>query len=348
MHKTITHINFAKAYRGGERQTQLLIEELSKHAYLQKLLVRKNSQLGERCCNIPNLEVVEISKPYILSLKKIKNSVLLHAHETKAAQFTYFANLFYNIPYIVTRRVAHPIKNNFFTKRIYKTATMVVALSRAIKTEIEKIIQTNKITIIPSATTNFSTNKTLNKALQHRFAEKFIIGNIGELEPNKGQEYLIKAVKELLADYPHLHVVFLGKGVAQESLKLLTEPYEKNFSFEGFVNNVDDYLNLFDLFVFPTLQEGLGSILLDVMNAEVPIIASQTGGIPDIITHEETGLLFEPKNVQEIKASIELLLNNSTLAKQLTKNAKDSIHNYSPENMGKQYMKLYKEVIYEN
>ena len=78
MKEIITHINFAKGFRGGERQTLLLIEELSHRGYKQQIITRINSQLARRVKNIFNLEIIEISKPYFLNLSKVKNSTIIH------------------------------------------------------------------------------------------------------------------------------------------------------------------------------------------------------------------------------------------------------------------------------
>jgi len=117
----ITHCNFAKGFRGGERQTLLLIEALSNMGYSQKLITRKNSTLAEKSNHIKNLEIIKISKPYIFSVGSMKSTTLIHAHETKSAQFAFFANLIFKIPYVVTRRVDNRIKDNFFNKKINLT-----------------------------------------------------------------------------------------------------------------------------------------------------------------------------------------------------------------------------------
>ena len=108
--KMITHINFAKGFRGGEQQTLLLVTELSKRGYTQTICTRIDSELAKRLQDVNNLTILKISKPYLFSLAKIKNSTIIHAHETKGAQFAYMANLIYKIPYIITRRVDNKIK----------------------------------------------------------------------------------------------------------------------------------------------------------------------------------------------------------------------------------------------
>ncbi len=343
MIKNIIHINFAKGYRGGERQTQLLIEELSKHGYIQKLLVRKNSELGKRCHAIQNLEVIEVTKPYIFSVCKSKGSTLLHAHETKGAQFAYFANLFYKIPYIITRRVDNPIKNNFFTKSIYKNSFTTIALSKAIQSEIDKLDSSIKTSIIPSAHSALAINKDNVFKLKQRFHNKFLIGNIGELDnTHKGQYYLIEAAKKIATKYPNFHFIFLGKGKDLQNYQEQAQGIS-TITFEGFVENVGDYISVMNLFVFPSLNEGLGSILFDVMQQKVPIIASNVGGIPDIIS-SDNGILIPPKNSKAIAQAIEELYLDQKKADLLTTNGFKKVENFSKERMFERYVKLYQKI----
>lgn len=343
MQKIITHINFAKGYRGGERQTQLLIEQLSLNGFKQKLLVRKNSELAKRCHAIDKLEIQELSKPYIFSINEIKNSYLLHAHETKAAQFAFFAHLFFRIPYIITRRVDNPIKNNLFNKKIYESAHTTVALSQAIRKEIDKITSKANTLIIPSAYSSLGVDANNLKLLQKRFTNKFVVGNIGELDnTHKGQYYLIEAAKIIEKKYPNIHFLFLGKGKDQDNYHLQSKGMQ-NITFEGFVDNVGDYISCMDLFVFPSINEGLGSILFDVMQLKVPIIASNVGGIPDIIS-QDNGILVPPKDIQAIVKAIERLYLHKDQALHLANNAYLDIDNFSKESMCKRYRDLYASI----
>ena len=337
----ITHINFAKGFRGGERQTLLLIRELSKRGYNQKVLTRKNSELANRLKNIKNLEIIKIAKPYILSLSKIKGSSIIHAHETKGAQFAYFANLIYKIPYIITRRVDNPIKNNLLNKKIYNNSKYTIVLSNAIKNETSKISDNIKIKIIPSAYSKLEINKDESKKIKNRFKDKFLIGNIGELDnSHKGQYYLIEAMKMIAKKYPNIQLILLGKGKDEINYKNQAKDLT-NITFEGFVDNVGDYIECFDTFVYPSLHEGLGSVLFDVMQSKVPIIATDVGGIPDIISNNKNGILVEPKNSEAIFKAVEKLYLNKKLRNELSNKAFKNIDKYSPKKMCDRYEEIY-------
>ncbi|MDQ7047905.1 MAG: glycosyltransferase family 4 protein [Sulfurovum sp.] len=342
--KIITHLNFAKGFRGGERQTLLLIEELSRRGYRQKIITRKNSEFVKRLTGISNLKIIKISKPYLFHLNVIKDTFLLHAHETKAAQFAYFAHLIYGVPYIVTRRVNNPIKNNFFNKKIYTKANYTIVLSHAIKNQVFKISKETNIKIIPDAYSQLEMSESNIEGLKQRFANKFIIGCIGELESAKGQYYLIEAMKKIQINYPNIHLIFLGRGKDEKNYKEQSKDLD-NITFEGFVDNVGDYIHIFDLFVFPSLNEGLGSILFDVMQANVPIVASDVGGIPDIIQNEENGLLVAIRESEAIYLAIERLYLDANLRKKLSDKAFENIENFSFMKMTDGYEDIYKEVL---
>jgi glycosyltransferase involved in cell wall biosynthesis len=341
----ITHLNFAKGFRGGERQTLLLIDELATRGFKQKVITRRRSQLADKLHNIVNLEVIQISKPYVFNFAVMKQSSIMHAHETKAAQCAYLINLIYKIPYIITRRVDNPIKNNFFNKNIYAKAKYTVVLSDAIKNELFKVSLKINVIKIASAFSNFSANDMQIKNIKQRFKNKFLIGNIGELDnSHKGQYYLIEAMKSIQKKYPKIHVILLGTGKDESNYKEQSKNLT-NITFEGFVDNVGDYIKCFDIFVFPSLNEGLGSILFDVMQAEVPIIASNIGGIPDIIQNEKNGILIPIKNSKAIYKSIERLYMEVKLRTKLSSQAYKNIDNFSCDVMTDKYENIYKEII---
>lgn len=342
MQKIVAHVNFAKGFRGGERQTLLLIEELAKTGLHQKLIVRKNSELTPRLLKIKNLTIIEINKPYFFSLKYIKDASLIHAHETKALQYAYTAHLILNIPYIVTRRVDNKIKNNFLNVKLYKSAQRVVALSMAIKKEILKVSPFANIEIIPSAFTDTTLNHASISDIKSHFQNKFIVGHVGALDDkHKGQSFLIEAARILETKQANIHFILVGGGDDEAMLKTQAKGL-KNITFVGFVNNVNDYISCFDLFVFPSRNEGLGSILFDVMQLNVPIIASNVGGIPDIIHNNKNGLLIPKCDSIAIEEAIFSLYSNKELRNSLTKTAKASIDKYSAEKMKKRYLEIYK------
>jgi len=346
LQREVTHVNFAKGFRGGERQTQLLIEQLAEQGYQQTLLTRVDSELSNRCQGIKNLTIRSLKKPYIFHLNYVKESKIIHAHETKALQFAYTASLLHKIPFIVTRRVDNPLKTNFLNTKMYKAAHKSVALSHAIEKEILRVSPEANTEIIPSAYSDAKVNQVEAQKIKERFKDKFLVGNVGALvDSHKGQSFLIEAARELEQSNPNIHFILLGRGEDEEKFKAQAKGLQ-NITFEGFVDNVNDYISCFDLFVFPSRHEGLGSILFDVMQLNVPIIATKVGGIPDIIEDGLNGLLIPPKETSSITHAILDLYHSPEIAHTFIQNAKNNITRYSPHKMAQQYTNLY-QTIYD-
>jgi len=343
----IAHANFAKGFRGGERQTQLLIEALAQKGYAQRLLVRKGSELGHRCRGIAGLTVTEIGKPYAFRLGALRGAALLHAHETKAAQFALFGKWFLGTPYLITRRVDHAIKNNAFNRAMYRSAAQCVALSKAIKHEILKIVPGIDVAVIPSAWSRLGFNEANVAQLKTRFAGTFLVGHIGALvDVHKGQAVLIEAARLLARTHPDIRIILLGSGRDETALKAQAEGLE-NVTFEGFVDNVGDYLKCFDLFAFPSRYEGLGSILFDAMQFNVPIVASEVGGIPDIIRDGRNGLLVPPGDAQRLAEAIARLYADASLRETLVRGAAEQLALFSPDAMSGAYETIYQDILHQ-
>jgi glycosyltransferase involved in cell wall biosynthesis len=334
----IGHVNLAAGFRGGERQTELLIRELSARGFEQTAVVRKGSELGDRLADVKGLKIRPIGKPYIFGIAAARGCDLLHAHEAKASQYTYWVKRLLGIPYVITRRVPRVPGRNPLTRAIYRQASVVVALSRAIKVSLLKHNPELAVQIIPSMSAQLPVDASRVAALRARFAGKFVLGHIGALvNYHKGQQYLLEAARQLSRTHPELHLVLLGKGQDEQWFRELAAGLP-NVSFEGFVDNVGDYLELFDLFVFPSLQEGLGSILLDAMRAGLPIVASEVDGIPDLIRDRENGLLVPPADSGALRDAILALQENGELRTALAERARADAGHYTPAQLADRYI----------
>lgn len=143
----------------------------------------------------------------------------------------------------------------------------------------------------------------------------FIVGTIGELHKNKGYEYLIGAAREV----QNATFVIIGEGEERKKLEALIEKNDlKNRVFLlGYIPDATDYLNAFDIFVLPSLKEGLPYVILEAGLQGLPVVASSVGGIPDFIEHEKTGLLVPAKDANALTTVIHLLIENETLRRSL-------------------------------
>jgi len=152
----------------------------------------------------------------------------------------------------------------------------------------------------------------------HNLYHQMIIGAIGEFTKNKGQKHLIEAVKLLISRHPSLVAIIIGWGEEISNLKsqILNLKLENNVFLIENLPNAASYLKAFDIFVLPSLKEGLPYALLEAGLAELPVVSARVGGITEIIGHDE-GILIEPADSDALAEKIEELTENPEKRKML-------------------------------
>ena len=189
-----------------------------------------------------------------------------------------------------------------------------------------------------------SKNKIFDKS-------KIIIGCLARIMPSlKGQDVLIKAIPSLIEDYPNVKVVFAG-GVADDQKQSYNElisyiennDINDNVDFVGTINNVSDFLQSIDVCVIPSRQEGFGLTLIEAMSTGVPCIASDVGGLAELVRQEGVGILFEPGNSNSLADKIKNVIESFDQYKQKAIENKDRIlKKYSIDKMCDSLMTVYK------
>ena len=344
----IVHVNLAKGFRGGERQTVVLIRELEKLAQEQVLVCRAGSPMidelvGHRC------QVVSVTKPRLSAIYNsalsTNKETLIHAHEAKASQWAYLYYLKTRTPYIITRRIHKTPSSRFFTKNVYKSALSIIPISSSVSstmtTYLTKIgAKQNISSVIPSSYANLPVENT-SPRLRDQFPDKFLIGHTAALSfAQKGQDVIIEAARTLEHQYPQLKFVLIGDGEDREVLERSARDLG-NIAFLGFRTDIGDLLSSLDVFIFPSRHEGLGSSLLDALYFNLPIIASNIPGVTDVIRNEENGLLINPSDPASLRVAIERLYKDSELRNKLIERAGVSIAKFKPEAMAKSYLSHY-------
>ena len=341
----ICHINLAKGFRGGERQTQLLISELARLGWTQRLIVRKMSALPERVADVDRLQVVEVSSNAVAAGYAARGCQLVHAHEARAIYAGLVGRWLYRIPYIATRRVTNPFSSSPLRDMAYRLAACIAVLSRAIAESVQKKYPEIVCEVIPSANAGFARDSVRNDALFERYHGKTVVGHIGALVyAHKGQNHIIDVAKSWRERHPEVIFLLVGSGEDEAELTAMATGLS-NVELTGQVSNVGDYFELFDIFVLPSLMEGLGSVLLDAMCFGLPIVASDVGGIPDIIEDGVNGLLVEPGNSDQLGMALERLLNDKALQDKMRAESLAKADNYSAEAMAASYDKLYRRLL---
>jgi glycosyltransferase involved in cell wall biosynthesis len=137
-----------------------------------------------------------------------------------------------------------------------------------------------------------------------------VIGTIAHLEEHKGLKYLLEAASLLLASRRDISFLFVGEGALKEKLKKLCVDLkiEKTVIFAGERNDMPEILFSIDIFVLPSLREGLPLTILEAMACGRPVIATNVGGIPEAVKDGENGILVYPKDPEALYRAMNELL----------------------------------------
>ena len=162
-----------------------------------------------------------------------------------------------------------------------------------------------------------------------------LILTVARLHPQKGHDYLIPIIPKIAAKFPSVQFVWVGDGEHQTYLKYLLREHkvETRVTFLGYRDDIPDLLSAADLFLFPSYQEGLPFAILEAMLYGLPIVASDTGGIPEMITHKQSGLLFSTGDSQELQQQLDWALTHPNDMARMAEVAKVEVEKFSEAKM---------------
>ena len=341
----LCHVNLANGFRGGERQTLLLVHALAEKGFKQKLIVRKGSELSARSESITGIDVIETNSFALNAFLGPSEEMLFHFHDSRSFPMIYLNGFFKSMNYIYTRRVQRIPKVNFISKQIYRDAMKVVCLSSSIENIVKETFgKSIDSMIIPSAFAGFSHDPQKSFQIRQEIKEEFIVGHIGELDDShKGQLDIIKLAREVKSNELDIGFVLVGSG--RDALLLKKESRDlDNVYFMGQVENIGDYLSAFDIFIFPSRHEGLGSTIIDAINFGLPVIARDVGGISDIIENGVNGLMVSEFS-SDFFTPLAELYENKLKRKIISEANREKSKAFSLERMTESYINLYNQYL---
>ena len=175
-----------------------------------------------------------------------------------------------------------------------------------------------------------------------------VVLNVAALVPHKGQRHLIDAFAGVVRAVPDARLVILGQGELLESLEKQVHQLglEKHVLLPGFRTDVLSLMKTADIFVMSSVMEGLGTSLLDAMACARPIVATDTGGIPEVVVHEETGLLVPPKDPDALSDALVALLEDEERARRYGAAGYERVHHrFSVEHMVADTVAVYQDML---
>lgn len=225
-----------------------------------------------------------------------------------------------------------------------------VAVSKAVQKSVEKYIgnqlRRKKIWIIHNSI-SIPKDSILNKFDEKKKSCEFIVGTVARLTEQKGINYLIEAAEIVSQQNPHIKFLIAGEGELKDKLmnQINNSGLSERVVLIGQHSNIYQFLSKIDLFVLPSLWEGLPTVILEAMAAGVPVIATDIPGTDELIEDGVNGWLVQPKNSIELANKIMEAINLPHIRRKYVLESKQRLSRFSMDKIANQYLVLFFDLL---
>jgi glycosyltransferase involved in cell wall biosynthesis len=242
-------------------------------------------------------------------------------------------------------------RGKFAKKLLLKQAKEITATSYYLASETKRLASLKKkVHVIP-----FGVDCNLFKKKNIKLEKKGIcIGFVKHLKPKYGPSYLLRALSIIVPNFPEIKLVMIGHGEMKNGLKKLASDLgiKEKVQFKGYIQNekLPEIMENFDIFVMPSTEnsETFGVSAVEAQAMEIPVIASDGGGVSEAILDGKTGIVVEPKNVQKLSQAILKLIENPGLRRKMGKAGRRYVlANYDIEENALLFKNLYHKLVGE-
>jgi len=353
-------VDLEPAWRGGQNQALLILKGLAARGHEAELVAAKESQLGARAkaSGIP-VHFVSRGMLRIPAARKIRRLLetghfeIVHANEAHAVSAAWLAGAHRRAPLVISRRVGYPIGKGRIARARYAAAARIVANSNWVAEQAaasgaprEKLTAVHEGVEIPARA-----SKEQRAAARARWGiagDQPLLGCVGVLLPDKGQEWLIRALAELRKEFPATKLLLAGDGPCRQQLERLAQELgvKNAVIFAGFVKEVEMAYTALDVFLLPSFFEALNNSLLAAMTYEVPSIAFNRGALGEIIEDGKSGLLVSGPDVNEICNATAKILRDREFARKLGQEGRQRVEqNFSATRMVEGIIRAYEQAL---
>jgi glycosyltransferase involved in cell wall biosynthesis len=360
----ILHLNTERTWRGGEQQTLYLLRGLIERRIKCHLICQPQSPMAQKAVEA-GVDIFPIAMhgdadlAAALQLRKIiknNNYDILHSHTSHAHSLAYLAALGCKACRLVTRRVDFTIfRNRFLRLNAIKYRFMAdyyIAISQKIKdVMVTDGIAADRIFVVHSGIDLQRFSRASGSHLIDEFnlkpGEKVVI-NVAHLAGHKGQQFLVRAIPHVLKKIPEARFFIIGEGELMAELQALSTSLglNRSLTFTGFRKDVGAFYAIADLFVMSSVQEGLGTAILDALALGTPVVAAASGGIPEIIEDGETGRLVASAESQALAQGIIEMLTHPDQAQKMADRGRAVVEaSFSIEAMVTSNLAVYRRLL---
>jgi glycosyltransferase involved in cell wall biosynthesis len=351
-------------FGGGETQVLGLTLALAAAGHRAELICDPAGRLWERataegirCHPIRIRNAIDLAAGVKLrAILKREHYDVVHFHTSRAHSMAPFARGFAST-LVVTRRMDYRPNRVFAPLLFNRAVDGVVAISDGVADSLAAAgVDRRRVTVVHSGVDcNRFRPPTAQERADARAAlgisdDEILISAVGALEQRKGHRYLIEAIGALAAPPASLKLrcFIVGQGSVHRVLQgeIAVIRSLERIKLLGRVDDPRELLWASDIFAMPSLKEGLGVAALEAMASALPVIASDVGGLGEVVEDERTGLIVPPANSAKIATAIQRLAESDGLRKQMGAAARVRVmENYSMEKMAARTLALYRECV---
>ncbi len=300
--------------------------------------------------------------PQLVKLIKTLKIDIVHTHGSRANLTARLAARWLNVPIVTTMHSS--LAQDYLSKKAAWAATLldrltmplasrVITISNFLQPEAKGRGAKRTVTIYNGIDpARFSGLELLENIYLELGIEPGtpLVGTIGRLHPVKGHNFFLEAAQLVSLTHPGAKFLVVGSGPLEQELR--QKAAELNIAdkvlFTGYYPEIQRVLKILDVLCLPSISEGMGLVLLEAMFFGKPVVASSVGGVPELVRHEENGLLVPPGDPILMAASISRLLDDKALAARLGANGQRRFKDFSLDRMLERTQKLYQEILQES
>ncbi|MBI4521601.1 MAG: glycosyltransferase family 4 protein [Gemmatimonadetes bacterium] len=289
----------------------------------------------------------------VAQLIRDHNVSVLHTHASRDTWAGALASLASDVRIVRTRHNLQYNRTGMLNRWLYGRLDGLIVISKAIRDEFRRnhLVPNQRITVIPDAADlRRFYPRPLAIGLREEWGipvDGFVIGSAGRLSIEKGHHVLVEAAAMVVCQAPSAWVVIAGEGAEETALRCHIERrgLVGRVILLGFREDIEDFYAATNLLVVPSLSEGLGTVVIEGLAMGKPIIASNIGGIPELIEDGRTGRLVPPNDAAALAATILALMTSPTAAAAFGQAGRARVaRHYSLGRLTARTLRLYEQI----
>ena len=316
--------------------------------------IGKLQKAGIRHYKIDDIENKSITTLATVSKKLLQivnkeDITIIHTHHRMAAFYVSLLRLYKKCYFVCT---AHNTFTNkkFLTRYAYQHANIVACGEKVKENLLDyfKLRNDDHLTVIHNAVKPFNGPVIEDDLIRNLHEEGYyIVGNIGRLSEQKGIEYYIRAIPNVIGKYPKTYFLIIGDGEDKEKLKELASSLdlEDNVSFLGYRTDIQNLMSQIDMMVLSSLWEGLPLTPIEAFSVGKTIIATGVDGTVEVVENGRNGILISPQRSDQISEKIVWAIEHPDEIRQMEISAKETFNSeFSFETFSHKYVDYYKSL----